>query len=145
MDSTPNSADFTPDCIIDIREIDEQHQRFFEILGRIATVADDLYRPLDDDGVDSALDIMAELREYARDHFGTEEGYMEEVDYPGLEGHKAAHEKFLDDLIRMEGELLNGSSVPPVKVRAFLGGSCRDHILTMDKPFGDFYNKNSGQ
>ncbi|MBG0791213.1 MAG: hemerythrin family protein [Desulfovibrionaceae bacterium] len=141
MASNRNSAGTSTEYVIDIREIDEQHERIFDILDRIETVAEDLYRPLDDDEVDDALDIMGELRECAREHFGTEEGYMEEADYPALDDHRAAHEKFIDDLIRMEGELLNGSSVPPVKIHAFLAESCREHILSMDSPFGDFYNK----
>ena len=70
------------------------------MLGKIESVTDDLYRPLDDDTLDDALDIMAEIREFAQEHFGIEEGYMKEVDYPGLEDHKAAHDKLLDHIIR---------------------------------------------
>ncbi|BDQ35117.1 bacteriohemerythrin [Pseudodesulfovibrio portus] len=142
MSTTRNSAGFSPECEVSIPEIDEQHATFFDMIERIGTVADDLYRPLDDDAVDEALDIMAEIREHAQAHFGTEEGYMQEVDYPGLDDHRTAHERFLDDIARLEGELLNGSAVPPIKVRTFLTESCRGHILSMDKPFGQFYNKN---
>jgi len=142
MAPTRNPAGFSPEYKVDIPEIDEQHATFFAMLARIDTVADDLYRPLEDDGVDEVLDIMDEIRKHAQDHFGTEEGYMEEVGYPGLDDHRTAHERFLDGIVRMEGELLNGSAVPPVKIRTFLADSCRDHILSMDKPFGQFYNKN---
>ncbi len=143
MASTLNSAEFSPDYAVNIREIDEQHATFFSMLDRIDTVADDLYRPLDDDGVDDVLDVMTEIREYARAHFGTEEGYMQEVGYPDLEDHKSAHERFIEDIARMEGELLNGSAVPPVKVRTFLAESCLEHIREMDQPFGRFYNDNN--
>ena len=142
MAPTQNTAEFSTECEVNIPEIDEQHATFFDMLGRIDSVTDDPYRPLDDDGVDEVLDIMAEIREYAQGHFGTEEGYMEEVEYPGLDDHKTAHERLLDDIARIEGELLNGSAVPPIKVRTFLAESCRDHIQSMDKPFGQFYNKN---
>jgi hemerythrin len=142
MATTRNSAGFSPECEVSIPEIDEQHATFFNMLDRIGTVADDLYRPLDDDAVDEVLDIMAEIREHTQNHFGTEEGYMQEVEYPDLDDHKTAHERFLDGIVRMEGELLNGSAVPPIKVRTFLEESCREHILSMDKPFGQFYNKN---
>lgn len=141
MGPNRNLAEFSPEYEVNIREIDEQHAVFFDILDRIKTVADDLYRPLDDDTLDDFLDIMAEIRELTQEHFGAEEGYMEEVGYPDLDDHKAAHDKFLDDIIRLEAELLNGSSLPPVKIRAFLAESCLDHIRFMDMPFGEFYNK----
>lgn len=142
MASKLNMAGFSKEHVVEIQEIDEQHETFFDMLGKIDTVADDLYRPLDDDGVDDVLDIMSEIREFAQAHFGTEEGYMEEVDYPDLDTHKAAHDKLLDDIVRMEGELLNGSSVPPIKIRTFLADSSLEHIISQDMAFGKFYKKN---
>lgn len=137
-----NLAGFTKEYVMDIREIDEQHETFFDMLAKIDTVTDDLYRPLDDDEVDDLLDIMSELRDYALHHFGTEESYMREVKYPGLSDQKQAHNKFITDVIRMEGELMNGSSIPPIKVRTFMSEWYREHIISKDKPFADFYNKN---
>ncbi len=142
MASKLNTAGFSKECTLGIQEIDEQHETFFDLLGKIDTVSTDLYRPVDDDALDDMLDIMSEIREFTQAHFGTEEGYMEEVDYPELDAHSAAHDKLLDDIIRMEAELLNGSSAPPIKIQKFLADTSRDHILTLDKPFVEFYNKN---
>lgn len=137
-----NLAGFTKEYITDINEIDEQHQEFFDMLSKIESTFPDLYQPLDDDGVDDLVDILSGLRDYSLHHFGIEEGYMQEVDYPGLKAQKVAHNKFITDVIRMEAELMNGSSMPPIKVRNFISEWYREHIINLDKPFGEFYNKN---
>ncbi|WP_419785203.1 bacteriohemerythrin [Pseudodesulfovibrio sp.] len=134
-----NLAGFTKEYIIDIPELDEQHETFFSMLDRIAEIAPDLYRPLEEEEVDELVDVVAELREYALHHFGTEEAYMKEARYPDFAEQKKAHNKFITDVIRMEGDLLNGLVIPPIKVRNFMHDWYRDHILSMDKKFGEFY------
>lgn len=142
MISKLNLAGFTEEYLMDIPEIDDQHKEFFEMLGRISDVVSDLYKPLDDDETDDVLDIIADLRDYALIHFRTEEGYMREADYPGIDKQKKEHNRFITDVIRMEAELMNGSAIPAIKIRNFMHDWYRDHILTLDKPFSDFYNKN---
>lgn len=137
-----NLAGFSEEYIIDIQELDDQHKRFFELLESIGNVVDDLYKPLDDDEVDQIMDITSELRDYALLHFRTEEDYMKEVDYPGLKKQKSEHNRFITDVIRLEAELMNGSAMPAAKIRNFMHDWYRDHILTLDKPFSEFYNKN---
>jgi len=139
-----NLAGFSREYLIDIPELDEQHESFFTLLDRIAEVVPDLYRPLDDADADALVDVVGELREYALLHFRTEEGYMKEADYPGLAEQKKAHNRFITDVIRMEGEILNGMSVPPIKVRNFMHDWYREHILTLDKRFGEFQKQNNG-
>ena len=138
-----NLAGFTDEYIINIPEIDEQHETFFKLLDKITNVSDDLYKPLDDDEVDELIDVIDELRDYALHHFSTEEAYMQEVGYPGLAKQKTEHNRFITDVIRHEAELLNGSSMPPITIRNFMHDWYRDHILTLDKPFSDFYKKNT--
>ena len=143
MASKLQLAGFTKEYVMDIPEIDEQHKTFFELLDRIGEVAPDLYKPLDDDEVDDVVDVLNELRDYAMLHFRTEEAYMREVDFPGLSAQKKYHNRFITDVIRMEAELLNGSAIPAINIRNFMHDWYRDHILTMDKPFSDFYKNNS--
>jgi hemerythrin len=74
-------------------------------------------------------------------HFSFEENLMDEADYPGLDDQQDAHERFLDDITRMEAELMNGTSVPPVKIHGFLADWFADHIREMDFPFAEFRKK----
>ena len=143
MASKLNLAGFKDDYLVNIPEIDEQHKTFFELLDKIGTVTPDMYKPLDDDEVDEIVDILDELRDYAMLHFRTEESYMREVDYPGLDAQKKAHNRFITDVIRLEADLMNGSVVPAIKIRNFMHDWYRDHIMDLDKPFSEFYNKNS--
>ncbi|MEF2229574.1 MAG: hemerythrin family protein [Pseudodesulfovibrio sp.] len=139
-----NLAGFSREYLIGIPELDDQHQTFFTMLDRIAEVAPDLCRPLEEAEADALVDIIGELREYALLHFRTEEGCMKEADYPGLDEQKKDHNRFITAVIRMEGEILNGMAVPPIKARNFMHDWCRDHILNMDKRFGEFQKQNKG-
>lgn len=143
MSPTLNIAGFTKEYIVDIPEIDDQHEAFFKMLDKINDVVPDMYKPLDDDEVDDLIDVVSELRDYALEHFRTEEGYMQEVDYPGTGKQKKEHNRFITDVIRLEAELMNGSAMPPIKVRNFMHDWYRDHILNLDKPFGEYYKENS--
>ncbi len=134
-------AGFTAEYVMDIEELDEQHRTFFTLLAKLATSVPDMYRPLDDEEADAVIDVLNELRDYAMLHFRTEEGYMQEIGYPGLEKQKREHNRFITDVIRMEGELLNGTVMPAIKLHNFMHDWYRDHILTLDKPFGQTYNK----
>lgn len=135
-----NSVGFTEEDLLGIPEIDDQHENIFSMLAKIDTVGNDLYTPLDDEEVDDLLDILYDTRDQLMHHFDREEALMEEVEYPDIEEQQDAHAKFIVDLGRMEGELMNGSAMPPIKIRNFLHEWCREHIDSMDKKFGIFYN-----
>ena len=143
MPSKLNLAGFASEYLMDIPEIDEQHKTLFGLLDTIGNATDDLYKPLSDDEVDDIIDVLDEFRNYALLHFRTEESYMQEIDYPDLPKQKNEHNRFITDIIRLEAELLNGSSMPAIKIRNFIHDWSRGHILEQDKPFGDFYKENS--
>ncbi|MUM76374.1 bacteriohemerythrin [Pseudodesulfovibrio sp. F-1] len=144
MTSRLNLAGFTQEYIVGIEELDEQHKTFFTLLDKIGKAAPDMYRPLDEDEADAVIDVLNELRDYALLHFRTEEGYMQEIDYPGLAGQKREHNRFITDVIRMERELMNGTAMPAITIRNFMHDWYRDHILNLDKPFGQAYKKIKG-
>jgi hemerythrin len=142
MTSKINLAAFPKEYLMNIAELDEQHETYFTMLAKVRDVIPDLYKVLDDDEVDELLDVVGDLRDYAFDHFGIEEAYMKEVDFPGLAAQKAGHNRFISSVIRMEAELMNGTAVPAIKIYNFMNDWFREHILKDDKPFGDFYLRN---
>ncbi len=143
MAPTLNIAGFTKEYVVGIPEIDEQHETFFQMLDKINDVVPDMYKPLDEDEVDDLVDVVGGLRDYALEHFRTEEFYMQEVDYPGIGEQQKEHNRFITDVIRLEAELMNGAALPAIKVRNFMLDWYRDHILNLDKPFSEFYKENS--
>lgn len=138
-----NLAGFSQEYLMDIPEIDEQHKSYFELLDTMTEVVDDFYTPMTEDEADGVIDILDRLREYALVHFHTEEGYMAEAKYPGLEAQRNEHNRFITDVIRMTGEIMNGTAMPAIKIRNFMHDWYRDHILTMDKPFSEYYRQRS--
>lgn len=143
MAAKPIPSGFSPELALGVPELDEQHKTLFSMLGRISAVSPDMYRQLDDDETDEMLDIMNDLKDFAMQHFGFEENLMDEADYPGLDDQQDAHERFLDDLVRMEAELMNGTSVPPIKLHGFLADWFADHIRELDRPFAEFRKKSA--
>lgn len=141
MTTNSNRPDFPDAIYLGIPDLDRQHEAFFTMLAKVGGVTNDLYKVLDDDEVDDVLDILYDLRDYALEHFGTEEGFMKEVDYPGLDVQKAEHNRFISDVIRMEAELMNGSAIPAIKVHNFVHDWLHHHIAEYDQPFGEFYKK----
>ncbi|MFH1915619.1 MAG: hemerythrin family protein [Pseudomonadota bacterium] len=141
MTSRHTLAGFTQEYLVGIEELDEQHKTFFTLLDAIGKAVPDLYRPLCEAEADAVIDVLGELRDSALLHFRTEEGYMQEIEYPGLARQKREHNRFITDVIRMEGELMNGTIMPAITIRNFMHDWYCDHILTLDKPFGQTYKK----
>jgi hemerythrin len=119
---------------IGVELIDEQHQNWIERLGNVQSAIED-HRGMPH--VANALDFLVD---YTQFHFSTEEKYMSETGYPGLEDHRAKHEELkatLDDLV----EDFRDYGVTEKLSRAigtFLGNWLRDHIRVVDQAFAAF-------
>ena len=142
MSDNLKSPVFPESLHLGIPDLDEQHETFFAMLARVGDAVPDLYKVLDDDEADDVLDVLADLRDYALEHFGVEEGYMREVDYHDLSVQKAEHNRFISDVTRMEAELMNGTAIPAIKIHTFMHEWLEQHITEHDRPFGDYYHNN---
>lgn len=81
--------EFTKDCMINIKEIDDEHSKLFQMINE----AVDMNNKLDDiTGVSKSL--IANLKEYAATHFAHEEAYMESINDPELPLQKKEHATF---------------------------------------------------
>lgn len=78
--------------------IDNQHRKIFQLADQVYELLKDenmLYK----DGV--LLKIVEELQAYTRYHFSEEEAYMEEINYSRLDEQKIQHEKFIEELDKL--------------------------------------------
>lgn len=92
--------DWSDVYLIGIAEIDQQHQGFFAAAHR-------LYEEiLDREGKNAVVEAMAFMRDYAEQHFQTEEAFMREHDYPGLKEHMQLHVAFFRRLDGLEDDLM---------------------------------------
>jgi hemerythrin len=108
----------------DILWQDAQHQVLFEILDLIRDPAADEH-------------IIEHLRDYTENHFSLEEHYMRELDYPGLEAHLSAHNRFRQEI----GEILAAGHCDPqfrVIIGTFLTEWLTRHVFGIDKEFESF-------
>ena len=79
---------WTPSIAVGHPLIDEQHQELFRR-------ADDLLDAMMKGRAGAEMNqLLAFLRDYCQDHFGTEERLMVMRIYPAVEQHKLAHREF---------------------------------------------------
>ena len=90
---------FTEDCITGIREIDQQHEKLFELINEILEL---LQNNILQDKHHQVQNILEELKEYADIHFVSEEAYMAAINDPELEIQKKQHMVFRERINSMD-------------------------------------------
>lgn len=86
---------FTQDCILGLKEIDEEHQRLFELINNGADMLKNHYLP---DRYEDIKEMLMELERYAEQHFAHEEAYMESICDPELILQRSQHVAFRDKI-----------------------------------------------
>ena len=81
--------EFTNDCLIGIKEIDDEHARLFKMVNDAIAMSNEL-----DDITPVANNLIANLKDYAATHFAHEEAYMESINDPELALQKNEHAAF---------------------------------------------------
>jgi hemerythrin len=116
---------------IGIKEIDEQHEKLFEIAGRMfALLRNDLLM----DKYDSIVEIIDELKDYTRYHFEAEEAYMEKIGYRKFLSQKVTHKDFLDKMDEIDLQRIdNGQNQYLMDILNFVLDWLVEHILKEDK------------
>lgn len=82
---------FTEDCIIGVEQVDEEHRHLFELIHSIMEMLNNHYLP---DRYNEIKDLLAELENYAEQHFAHEEAYMEQIRDPELLLQRTQHMTF---------------------------------------------------
>jgi hemerythrin len=114
-----------------IKFVDEEHEKLFEIIGRIADL---LQEQLLHDKFDAIVQIIDELREYTITHFSDEERYMESIGYEGIKTQRIAHRAFVERLNEINlGEVDDNQQEYLEDLIHFLAQWLVSHILNMDK------------
>ena len=90
---------WSDDYALGIEAIDTQHKGFFEAAQRLYDSI------LDCEGEHLAEQSVEFLRQYAKQHFQTEETFMAQHGYPYLEQHKQLHGEFLEALAQLVNDL----------------------------------------
>ncbi len=90
---------FTNDCLLGVKEIDEEHRRLFDLLNQC------VYLLENDFGIDQYTeikDVLGELENYAEEHFSHEEAYMESICDPELILQRSQHMRFREKITQIQ-------------------------------------------
>ncbi len=118
---------------VGLADIDAQHKELFR---RARAFADGLAgRSRQDVGI-----LLSYLRAYAVTHFDEEEEAMRAASYPGLRRHKAEHDRFMRDIMRMtkDQERRRGPGVDPLALARWLEDWLVDHVSSVDTAMARF-------
>ena len=86
---------FTEDCILGIDEIDNEHRHLFDLINK---VLDMLNKSSLLDQYQEIKDLIADLEDYADQHFAHEEAYMQKIRDPELILQRAQHMDFREKM-----------------------------------------------
>ncbi|GFN36112.1 bacteriohemerythrin [Tepidimicrobium xylanilyticum] len=129
---------------IGVDVIDNQHKELFDRLSRfIQTVQKDTIWEDKMDDVKETLDFM---KEYVIYHFNDEERYQEEINYPELEEHREAHDKFREG-INEYVRIFEQGQFNEEKIKEFAAKLMTwliMHVGKMDQRIGEYVRSKGG-
>lgn len=128
--------EFTDDCKIGIDQIDGEHRYLFELLNKAQNLAVSDYR---DDYYEQVKDMIAELEDYAEQHFAHEEAYMEQIRDPELILQRSQHDFFREKVLMFDLANIDGLEEQRQvlsELVAFLAKWLYRHILSSDMMIG---------
>lgn len=125
--------EFTNDCLIGIKEIDDEHARLFKMVNDAIAMSNEL-----DDITPVANNLIANLKDYVATHFAHEEAYMESINDPELALQKKEHAAFTKKVNEFQ---LDNSSKEAAKASfndciSYLVRWLYRHILSNDMMIG---------
>ena len=121
---------------VNISLIDEQHKKLFELINK-ANIAEALNNNTKD-----VVAILDQMTEYALKHFETEEHYMKEFNFPGLESHRNEHIDFTNTITDYKNRAVGGDCQIISEIYEYLWKWVFTHIQASDKEYIDCFKKN---
>jgi hemerythrin-like metal-binding protein len=116
--------------------LDEQHQKMFTIISELHNAMFQKH------GREQMAATIRQLIEYTQKHFAEEERQMEMSGFPGLAGHKAAHEKLKQQVVEIEQRFHDSKDSMAGDMLGFLVSDWLvKHILEMDKQYAPYLKK----
>ncbi len=130
------TATFNDVDSLGIALIDEQHRRFYEILGRLVAARGS------GQGRQAVLLVLDDMVSYADEHFGTEESLMLEYGYPDYAAHRQLHAGFVRKIMTTHQDYRRGVDGIDDALIAYLANWFTTHIRNEDPKYADLFRAN---
>lgn len=112
-----------------IQAVDDQHLALVALHNEIVTGFDADRPPY------FAIEALARLYQYSRQHFDSEEKIMERYDYGGLEEHRAVHQELLERLREVVLDYRRRPETVTESMKRFVNEFVVSHIEESDMAF----------
>lgn len=118
-----------------IQMIDEEHAMIFNIADKLYNLLNDEFIP---DKYDYILEVVGELKDYAKKHFADEEAYMESIDYKRMFTQKIEHSQFIAKMDSYNPEVIDDAQKEAcLDILEFINKWLVGHILENDMLIAD--------
>lgn len=123
------------ECIVGVQAMDDQHGILMDTLNELRLT---LTRGADRRDICQQLE---RLIEFTQMHFQCEEKLLEQEGFPGLNEHRAAHQRLLAQLYRALEQTNHEEEDRFRSVLEFLPAWYQDHVQQLDQPYGAWLNE----
>ena len=126
--------EWTTSLSVGVDLIDEQHKQLIAKLNDLSRAVDRGW------GAQKIIKTLDFLIEYTDFHFGTEQRYMMELDYPQKDYHMDQHKEFVTTLKNLELDFEEEGATASLAeaINTFMFNWLVKHIRTVDVEFGRF-------
>jgi len=130
-------ANLDPKYSIGIPEMDAQHARWIQLIERFRAAASD--HMLEQAGLDAAAHALEKLLEYTQCHFTSEERFLADRRYPGIDDHRRTHRELEAKVVALLGEIrAHKTNTTPLKLNLFVTVWLMEHIMQEDDKYARF-------
>jgi hemerythrin len=117
---------------VGIDSLDQQHRLLFDLLGEFRQAA------LDAHDIKVTNNVLSELIEYTKIHFGYEETILQQYGYPGLDPHRSAHRILAKQVEQFVDATKQGSTPLGAELYLFLRTWLNTHIRGTDRRYSSY-------
>jgi hemerythrin len=119
------------------QRMDEHHRRLVSLMNELDEA---ISTKRGDEVVGAAIE---ELARYAAEHLREEDRFMEAIQYPDRENHRAIHKFFADEIALLRLAYATGHLVRVQSIAQFLRDWFVHHIFSEDLRYGVFIHETS--
>ena len=125
---------WSDDFALDLPEIDAQHQVLFALFGELwEAIVNRVDR-------ESMLRLIADLEDYAIQHFKEEELFMQATGFPQIASHKSAHDTYVRRIAIERQAVESGKPNLSLDLLRFLQDWLVEHIMVSDREYARYYD-----